>query len=774
MPHPLKRPSKKSKARSAAPPASRDRAGRDDLQLPVSASRQWLFRLIAVVIIPLMVLGGLEAGLRLFGYGYEPGLFKKMTIGGRSYWVNNDSFAFRFFPPQMARFPGPIRMAAQKPAGTYRIFILGESAAMGDPEPAYGAGRYLEALLSARYPQAHFEVVNLGITAIDSHVILPIARDCARRQGDLWIIYMGNNEMVGPFGAATVFGAKAPPLPLIRLNLAIQTTRLGQLLENTSRRLKGGQGDAPSWGGMEMFVGNQLSPDDPRKEVVYQNFSRNLDDLVRVGLHAGAKILLNTVAVNLKDCAPFASLVNSNLPSADRAVYERDFAEGVLAENQGDHATAVQSFAAAAKVDPKVAELQFRWGECLLQLTNAAAAREHLQLACDDDALPFRADSRINAIIRNEPAKTTNPDLMLFDAAAALSGETSTGICGRETFFEHVHFNFDGNYRLGRAWADQIAGALPPQIAHTATTNDWNTQAACDQRLGLSDWNRSLILKHMIGRLGQPPLSTQLDNRERVQRLQQDINGLQSRLTPAAATATRAEFSNTVAAFSEDPYVHENFALFLELIGDFPAAVAQCRSALDLIPQDSVQYYQYGRALLLQNEYAQAESAFHEAVALRPSLTDGWIQQGNALALQGQFAAALASYETALKQQPQDSETLFRCGKMLAGLSRHPEAMSQYRAAIRQNPGNWEAHYELGGELDAAGQTDAASHEFGEAARLNPGSAQTRLNYGVLLAKQGQLDAAQQEFEASLRIDPNYARAQAYLVQIKSLKRPSP
>ena len=130
-------------------------------------------------------------------------------------------------------------MEAEKPADTYRIFILGESAARGEPEPPYAASRYLEMLLDERYPNTHFEVVNLGITAINSHVILPIARDCAKADGDLWIIYMGNNEMVGPFGAATVFGAKAPPLGFVRLNLAIQRTRIGQLLVDMSRKLKG-------------------------------------------------------------------------------------------------------------------------------------------------------------------------------------------------------------------------------------------------------------------------------------------------------------------------------------------------------------------------------------------------------------------------------------------------------------------------------------------------------------------------------------------------------
>src|SRR5258707_9997457 len=278
---------------------------------PSNPVHKWLFRVVALLVVPVLLLGGLEAALRLAGYGYPTGLFKKIEINHEGFLVNNDTFGFRFFSPELARSPGPIRIEAKKPAGAYRIFILGESAAMGDPEPAYGAGRYLEALLSERYPNERFEVVNTGITAINSHVILPIARDCARAEGDLWIIYMGNNEMVGPFGAATVFGEKAPPLSFVRLNLAIQKTRIGQLLIELGRRLKGKNPNA-SWGGMEMFVGNRERPDDPRREVVYGNFEQNLNDIVKGGLDSGAKILLNTVAGNLKDCPPFLSMANGN------------------------------------------------------------------------------------------------------------------------------------------------------------------------------------------------------------------------------------------------------------------------------------------------------------------------------------------------------------------------------------------------------------------------------------------------------------------------------
>ena len=82
---------------------------------------------------------------------------------------------------------------------------------MGDPSQSFAPYRYLETLLREKYPDKKFEVINVAFTAINSHVILPIARECAAHEGDLWIIYMGNNEMVGPVGAATVFGSQARP-----------------------------------------------------------------------------------------------------------------------------------------------------------------------------------------------------------------------------------------------------------------------------------------------------------------------------------------------------------------------------------------------------------------------------------------------------------------------------------------------------------------------------------------------------------------------------------
>ena len=69
--------------------------------------------------------------------------------------------------------------SGEKPRKTFRIFVLGESAAMGDPDPAYGFSRYLEVMLRERFPSMKFEVINTGSVAINSHVLLPIAKGLA-------------------------------------------------------------------------------------------------------------------------------------------------------------------------------------------------------------------------------------------------------------------------------------------------------------------------------------------------------------------------------------------------------------------------------------------------------------------------------------------------------------------------------------------------------------------------------------------------------------------
>jgi len=686
------------------------------------------------------------------------------------------------------RNPGPVRFPVHKAAGTFRIFVLGESAAMGDPAESFAPDRYLGMLLREKYPERKFEVINVAFTAINSHVILPIAQECAAHEGDLWIVYMGNNEMVGPFGAATVFGWQAPPLPFVRGVLAFQRLRTGQWLMELARKVRGEKSKLGAWGGMAMFLNNQVPPDSPRKETVYRNFEKNLDGIVRAGVNSGAKVLLNTVAVNLKDCPPFASLHNRSLSLADRAQFDPLYTNAVHALAQKEFSKASESLDQAAKLDAKFADLQFRWGECLLAQTNFAGARERFQLACDNDALPFRADSRINAAIRAEHERIRDGNLILFDSSSALGARPSPGaatsapaqalhepsmesrlqpasLCGEETFYEHVHFDFDARYQLGRAWAEQIEPLLG------RNTNAWASQSLCDEKLGLSPWNRAQVIHFMLERIQTPPLSTQPNNDHRKAALEARMAGMRPEMNAENAQRTRKTFLKLVEQRPEDFFLHQEFAVFLELSGDPAGALAQWQRFRDMLPQDSLGHYQTGRLLITQQRYGEAEAALRQAVSIRPGRADGWGELGSALALQKKYPEALESYSTALKMEPQNAQTLLRRGKVLGYMNRHAEATESYRAALQLNPTDGLSHYELGVELLAAKEFDAAGKEFGQAARLTPDRAGARFNYGTWLMSQNRWDEAQREFEAVIRLEPGNVQAQQRLAALKARKK---
>jgi hypothetical protein len=156
---------------------------------------------------------------------------------------------------------------------------------------------------------------------------------------------------------------------------------------------------------------------------------------------------------------------------------------------------------------------------------------------------------------------------MSFCSLPALASNNPANLCGQETFYEHVHFDFDGSYRLGCAWAEQIASRVPAAIASHAV-GGWATQETCERRLGLTDWNRSLVIQHMIGRMQQPPLSSQLNNDGRLKVLEDRVNQFRSRMKAAAVARAREDFLETLQSAPDDYLLRENFALFLQSIGD--------------------------------------------------------------------------------------------------------------------------------------------------------------------------------------------------------------
>ena len=302
-------------------------------EVALGRGRLWTFRIVAMTV-PLLFFVLLELALRAGGFGYESRFVVRDTIGGRPVVRDNPDFTQRFFPPPLFRSPHPFTLPRTKPPGTYRIFVLGESAAMGDPAPAFGFGRILEVLLRDRYPEHRFEVVNAAVTAINSHAVRDIARDVADLEPDLILIYMGNNEVVGPYGAGTVFSPGRQSLAAIRAQLSLKTFRVGQLADRLARA--GSAAKLPRrWEGMEMFLGHEVRATDAGLTSVYDHFRANLEDVVGTAQHAGAKVLLCTIGTNLKDSAPFASQHRPDLAPADETRWRSHVTAGAEHETAG-------------------------------------------------------------------------------------------------------------------------------------------------------------------------------------------------------------------------------------------------------------------------------------------------------------------------------------------------------------------------------------------------------------------------------------------------------
>ena len=196
-----------TKSPVAASPARRTVSGR--------IRRRW-FRLIALST-PFVLLILLELALRAFGFGHSTRFFLPTMQAGRPVFTENPAFGRTYFPPGLERAPQTIVLPRIKPPGTVRIFVFGESAALGDPEPACGFARILDVMLRETLRGKRVEVINVAMTAINSHVVLDIARDCVDMQGDYWIVSSETMKSSGRLAPGRCLAPKRRVGPSCRL-----------------------------------------------------------------------------------------------------------------------------------------------------------------------------------------------------------------------------------------------------------------------------------------------------------------------------------------------------------------------------------------------------------------------------------------------------------------------------------------------------------------------------------------------------------------------------
>jgi tetratricopeptide (TPR) repeat protein len=490
----------------------------------------------------LLALGGclvflvvLEGALRLFGPGHPSAFIIPMNHEGEDY-IDNRFFGYRFFPESMSREGDMLRYAAQKPEGTIRIAVVGESAAMGEPQPETGPARMLEVMLSLRYPERRFEVINAGMTAINSHVIQEIVRDLAVLSPDVYIIYMGNNEVVGPYGPGTPFSSVFGS-PLMQYGRVLLTRlRLAGLLRSWMQPRQSTNGD---WQGMTMFLDRQIPLNSPALRTCYRHFRSNLNRIVRLAQKQYAKVLLCTVAVNRDDFSPFASQFSPALSSSNQTQWLEWYDQGVALQQSNECSAALSFYHQAAELDPAPARLWFQIGQCEAAMTNRSAAAEAFAQALDRDTLRFRADSQINTIIRQQTNQT--PNVVLLDCDAAFSDCTQENPDAPALFIDHVHFSMEGTFLLAQLWAEQIQHMLNLPAPKRSPTRD-----ECRQALFHTPWKEALLADLMLERYSAPPFTMRPDNRDTFAQWGQQLQNAQKKTENLNEQMLHAQYNHAL------------------------------------------------------------------------------------------------------------------------------------------------------------------------------------------------------------------------------------
>jgi len=353
----------------------------------------------------------------------------------------------------------------EKTDSTLRIFVLGGSTTAGYPYMYSGTfAAIMKGLLQQSYPGWDIEVINLGMTAVNSYTVRDFARECLPYDPDLILIYAGHNEFYGALGSASsqhsLFGTNRT---LTLLYLKLKRLRLYQLLQTLLHKLQPQQPIQDSRTLMARMAQNQAIP---YHSTLYNKtlsiFQQNLQDIIHWTQQQNIPLLLGTLVSNLKDQPPFVSLHDPQVKPQTVDSLLNQIKPDI---DQQHYQPALNQLQKLLTYDSTYAQTYFLAGRCSAALQQVKTAREYYRKARDYDALRFRAPSDLNDLI-HELAKQNL--VYLTDIDSTFSVYSPNGIVGNNLILEHLHPNLEGYFLMGKAFAQTI---LRQQLLHIKHPN---------------------------------------------------------------------------------------------------------------------------------------------------------------------------------------------------------------------------------------------------------------------------------------------------------------
>jgi len=469
---------------------------------PLSSGKRRLFAVLTFAL-PLVLLAAVELLLRFAGWGGYPAWIREggtLPSGETVCFVEPAAAEPYFFAnPMRVGYPDQTDLLMPKPEGTVRIFLVGESAAKGFPQPRNLAiSSFLQAMLADACPGQKIEVINLGTVAVASFPLVYQVRDALRFSPDLFVFYTGNNEFFGAYGIASSVAAGSLPPWALRVMRAARGLALVQALDSLLYR--GADGSRTL---MEAMIGQTFIPSDsPLRAAAARNLRANLGTMLEEVRAAGLPAVVCTTASNESGMAPLGADDLGGLDEQQRTELESLLAEAAVA---GDPARAVDLLGEAARLAPRHARVHFLLGQSLARAGQTVEAGRAFLQARDLDTMPWRPISLLEQTIR-EVAR--DEGAVLCDVAEIFRGQSPEGASGWDLLDDHVHLSLAGQAAAARAMAASVAPMFGSSTAAVAGLPDNEMYA---RRLGRNlyddygvSWQMSVLFDVAFMRAANP------------------------------------------------------------------------------------------------------------------------------------------------------------------------------------------------------------------------------------------------------------------------------
>jgi tetratricopeptide (TPR) repeat protein len=445
-----------------------------------------LFFRLFLIILPILILVFLELILRLFDLNSPPPLFVENRVNGKVVNQLNQNFAHRYFDPNKVPVPGlyPETIEQDKGVNTVRIFALGGSTTEGFPfgfQVPYPA--QLKYLLVEKFPQLKIEMVNAGISAINSFSVLDMLPEIIEQSPDMILIYMGHNEFYGAYGSGSTLSIGNSG-SIIRFYLKIQKFHLVQLIKKIiSQILTPAQQEGKRKTLMEQVIADySIEFRSDKYQHTVKNFQDNLEMILEQCSTAGIPVFISNLISNIRDMPPFASKMPEDLIIQVRQKYDRSIQSGERLYKSGRYSESLEELNTAFQIDSSSAALWYKIGRNYLTLGNLRLAEKYLYGAKERDLIRFRASEEINALIEKVAKKY---DCNLVDMHKTFRNYSRQQLIGNEILCDHLHPDLNGYYLMALAFYNSIENAnlmpdgpntdfMTPDHSYATTAIDWN------------------------------------------------------------------------------------------------------------------------------------------------------------------------------------------------------------------------------------------------------------------------------------------------------------